>query len=87
MGCMKVTNLKVILCLEPESYRVCGLADIDFGNFKHSRRSVECALITIGGFLVNWHVTKNETLSDRNNKAENEELSKLAKHVIFFNCY
>ena len=38
---MKGIELKGILYLEPESYRVSGLADTDFANCKETRRSTE----------------------------------------------
>ena len=40
-------DVKGILYIEPESYRVCGLADTDFGNCKETRRSVPFSYIYV----------------------------------------
>ena len=83
IGYMKGMDVKGILYVEPETYRVCGLADTDFGNCQETRRSVGCTLVTIGGCLVDWHMAKHVTLSDSTTEAEYKELAKLAKDIKF----
>ena len=83
IGYMKGMKIKGLLYVEPESFRVCGLADTDYGNCKETRRSVGCTLVTIGGCLVDWQMAKHATLSDSTTEAEYKELAKLAKDMKF----
>ena len=81
--CLKSMKVKVISCVEPESFKVIGLADVKFGNFIETRRSVGYCLLTIGCFLVDWFVAKYLRLSDSTAEAEHNELAKLTKSFKF----
>jgi len=83
MGYVKGTNMNGITYIEPNSFKVLALADTDFGNCVETRRSVGCCLITIGGCLVDWTMSKHLTLSDSTTEAEYKELAKLAKGTKF----
>ena len=67
---LKSMKVKDILCVEPESCKVIGLADTHFGSCIKTRRSLVCSLPTIGVFLVDWCVSKHLTLSNSNVEAE-----------------
>ena len=83
IGYLKSMEMKGILYIEPESFKVIALADTDFGNCIETRRSVGCCLLTIGGCLVDWSMSKHLTLSDSTTEAEYKELAKLAKGCKF----
>ena len=42
ISCLKSVKVKRVLCVEPESCKVIGLADADFSNCVETRRSVGC---------------------------------------------
>ena len=52
-------EVKGIIYSEPESHKVIALADKDFSNCTETRRSLGCCLLTIGGFLVDWFMSKH----------------------------
>ena len=83
IGYIKGTKMNGITYIEPNSFKVLALADTDFGNCVETRRSVGCCIITIGGCLVDWTMSKHLTLSDSTTEAEYKELAKLAKGTKF----
>ena len=83
IGCLKSMKVKIILHVEPESCKVIGLADLDFGNFIETRRSVGCFLLTIGNCLVDWSISKHLILRCSSSEAGYKELEKLAKSCKF----
>ena len=86
IGYIKCINVKGILYVEPESYKVITFADNDFGNFTETRQSVGCCLLTIRGCLVDWSMVKHITLSDSTTEAEYKYIKKIAKCFKFFRC-
>ena len=76
-------NPKGVIYLEPDTFQTISLADTDFGNCKETRRSVGCSIITIGGCIVDWWMTKHYTISDSSCEAEYKELAKCAKGIKF----
>ena len=63
---VKLMDLKGIVRLGPELFRACGLADTYFGNHMDTKRRISHILITIGGCLVDWHMTKHSAPSNSN---------------------
>ena len=80
IGYFKGMEVKGILYLEPESYRMACLADTDYGNCPETRRSVGCSLFTMGCMLVGWHMSKHLTMSDSSCEAEYKELAKCVEN-------
>ena len=80
---MKGMDLKRILCLGLESFRVHGFADTYFGKYKDKRRMFGCLSITIRGYLAGWNVAKHGALSNSTVETEHKELAKLAKDMKF----
>ena len=83
IGYFKNMELKGILYVEPESFRLACLADTDYGNCPETRRSVGCSIFTMGCMLVGWHMSKHLTMSDSSCEAEYKELAKCAKGMKF----
>ena len=51
IGFLKGMKLKGVTYMEPESFQVIALADTDFANYRETRRSVGCSIITVGDVL------------------------------------
>ena len=83
IGYLKGMKVKGIIYFEPESMRLIGLADTDFGNCPETRKSVGCYIITVGLTVVDYSIAKHDTLSDSTTEAEYKELAKLAKGMKF----
>ena len=54
-------ELRGFLYVEPESFKTLSLADTDYGNFKETRRSVGCSIITVGECLNDWRMAKHHS--------------------------
>ena len=83
VGYLKGMKVRGITYYAPDSFQTVSLADTDYGNCKETRRSVGCSLITVGGCLVDWWISKHQTVSDSSCEAEYKELAKCAKGVKF----
>ena len=83
VGYLKGMHVKGIVYVQPESLRVISLADTGYRNCKKTRRSVGCIIITIGRWIVEWWVTKHNSVSKSSCKAEYKELAKCSKGVKF----
>ena len=83
VGYLKGMKVRGITYYAPDSFQTLSLADTDYGNCKETRRSVGCSLITVGGCLVDWWMSKHQTVSDSSCEAEYKELAKCAKGVKF----
>ena len=55
-----------------------------FANCLETRRSVGCHFVTVGGCLVDYSMTKHNTVSDSTTEGEDKELSKTSKSTNSF---
>jgi len=63
--------------------KIIAISDTDFANCLETRKSVGCHFVTVGGCLVDYSMTKHNTLSDSTTEAEYKELEKASKSVKF----
>ena len=63
--------------------KIIPVSDTDFTNCLETRRSVGCHFITVGGCLVDYSMTKHNTVSDSTTEAEYKELAKTSKSAKF----
>ena len=83
IGYLKGMELKGMMHVQPESFRVASLADTDYGNCPETRRSVGCSIFTMGCMIVGWYMAKHITMSDSSCEAEYKELAKCGKGSKF----
>ena len=83
IGYLKGVELKGLMYVQPESFRMSSLADTDYGNCPETRRSVGCSIFTMGCCIIGWHMAKHVTMSDSSCEAEYKELAKCAKGTKF----
>ena len=83
VGYLKGMKLRGVTYWEPNSMKIIAVSDTDFANCLETRRSVGCHFITVGGCLVDYSMTKHNTVSDSITEAEYKELSKTSKSAKF----
>ena len=81
---LEIMEVKGVLCVELESHKGIALANVDFGYYNETRRSLGCFLLPIGGCPIDWSMSKRLTLSDRTTEEEHKDLAKLSKSCKFF---
>jgi len=87
VGYLKGMKIRGVTYCEPDSMKIVAVSDTDFANCLETRRSVGCHFITVGGCLVDYSMTKHNTLSDSATEAEYKELAKnQLKREIYFDA-
>ena len=76
VGYLKDMKTRGVTYWEPDSMRLIAVSDTDYVNRLETRRSFGCHFITVGGSLVDYSMTKHNTVSGSTTEAEYKESAK-----------